>query len=159
MPNCQKCKQDKKGRNGRKSALVLFVLAIPFTWLLGIELGIFMIGFAVYSLVAHNPNKFICEDCSVKTCPECQQRLEAKNLCKKCNVVTCSFCGHHQRHDTSVSWPMAILGVILLPLVIVAFMGGLMVAPWVLVVLVLFYFFYSSPKCTQCNERIMTTNI
>lgn len=157
MPICQKCEKDKMGRNGRNSALVLFILSVPVTWLLGVELGIFMVGLGVYSLIAHNPNKFICEDCSVKSCPECQQKLETKNLCKKCKVVICSFCGHHQKHETSVSWPIAILGVVSLPLVIIAFLGGLMIAPWVLIVFILFYLFYSSPKCKECNERIMTT--
>lgn len=157
MPICQKCQKDKKGRNGKKSALVLFILAVPFTWLLGIELGIFIVGLGIYSLIAHNPNKFICEDCSVKSCPECQKKIESRNLCKKCSMVTCSFCGHHQKYDTSASWPVAILGVILLPLIGVVLMGSLMIAPWVLMVFFLFYFFYSSPKCNKCNERIMTT--
>jgi hypothetical protein len=157
MPICQKCGKDKKGRNGKKSALVLFALAIPITWFLGIELGIFMVGLAAYLLIAHNPSKFICEDCTVKSCPECSQKLETRNLCKKCGVATCSYCGHHQTHKTSVSWPLAILGVVLLPIVIGALMGGLMIAPWVLVVFILFYLYYSSPKCIECNERIMTT--
>jgi hypothetical protein len=158
MPICKKCRENKKGLDGKKASYFLFPGAILFTWLFGIPVGLTMVGFAIYSLVVHNPQNFICEDCFSKSCPECQKIFSSKNYCKDCKLVACPYCEHQQSYETKVSWPAAIGGFFILIIVILALLAGLMAAPWVVVVLYLFYLYYSSPRCQDCKERIPTSN-
>jgi hypothetical protein len=158
MPVCRKCSENVKGRDGKKAAYLLFLAAVPATYLLGLGLGLFMLGLGSYALVAHNPKRFICEGCSVKSCPECNNELETTNHCKKCKVVVCPFCRQHQPYAKSMS-RLATVGVtILLITAFISLMAGLVIAPWVLVLVILFYFYFSSPRCRECNERISTSH-
>jgi hypothetical protein len=158
MPICRNCSGNIKGRDGRKAAYLLFLAAVPLTLLLGISLGLFMIGLGFYALIAHHPQKFICEDCLVKSCPECSNALDGKNSCKTCRVVICPFCRHHQPYVKSMSRPATIGFTIIMIVTFLSLLAGVMIAPWVLVVLILFYLYYSSPICGQCSERISTSH-
>lgn len=156
MPICTKCREEKNGIDGKKASFLLFLGAIPLTWLFGFSTGIFMVGFAVYLHIAHSPQKFICGDCLPGICPECQKPYTIKTYCKSCKIITCPFCGNIQQYDTSLSWVAALGSTLLFFIGLIIILLGLLFAPWILVVFFMFYFYYSSPKCNQCGERIST---
>ena len=76
-------------------------------------------------------------------CPNCHKEIASRNYCRECQIAICPKCGAHQSHETSVSWPMAFLGALLLPIL------------WLVMFLtqtVELGYLFGRVKCKTCNK-------
>jgi hypothetical protein len=158
MSICIKCEENRQGLNGKKAAILIFLGALPFTWLFGFASGVFMIGLGLYSLIAHHPRKYVCSECKQQNCPKCQKSLAGNNFCKPCKTAICPICGSYQNRSKTLSWPATIAGIVLFALFVGFLLAGMLLDPWLVVVLLLFVLYLSAPKCIQCDEKIRTTS-
>jgi hypothetical protein len=149
MITCRECNKRVKCLKGETAAYILFLSTIPFVYLFGWSM-LMMPFFGLYLYIVRNSKRYICQDCSNKTCPACQSELSDGKVCKECKQVICPFCASSQKYDTSVSWPTAILGLLIIPVII--FAGMLFV--WLLPMGYLVHVIISSPRCHSCGETI-----
>lgn len=153
MITCVKCNKQVKYLKGETAAYILFLSTIPLIYLFGWSM-LTMPLLGIYLYVVRNSKKFICLDCLEKTCPTCHDELSGGKVCKKCKQVICPYCSAHQKYDTSVSWTAAILGLLIMPVVMIA--GMLFV--WLLPMGYLIYVVMTSPRCSSCGETIYITD-
>ncbi len=152
---CIKCNKIDNGFKGNAPAYILFGLAIPLVYLLGISM-VSMVGLGLYVLLVHGSSKYICDDCLPKACPECGEKLQHKNHCRVCKIAICPFCGSHQSYKRPITLLSTAIGFISFIIVFIIIIGLFLInIMWgTLFLLVLLYF--SSPACTSCGKRIHT---
>jgi hypothetical protein len=149
MITCIKCNKQVKYLKGETAAYILFLSTIPLAYLFGWSM-LTMPFLGIYLYIVRNSKRYICQDCISKTCPTCQNELSDGKVCNKCKQVVCPFCSAHQKYDTSVSWPAAIIGLLIMPVIMIA--GMLFI--WLLPMGYLIYVTLTSPRCHSCGETI-----
>jgi hypothetical protein len=158
MVKCVECKIECDGPKGEHIAFALWAAAIVLMFLFGIGQLVF-IPFGLYFYIFHHSSKYVCAECRNTSCPDGHGELTRQNFCKKCNSAYCPYCGHSQKIVSKVPWPKAILLFLVSPIVIilVLFCGAINI--WLFPVAYFFYEALSSPRCNNCNKRILLTSI
>jgi hypothetical protein len=113
---CAKCGKEKVGV-GSKKIFYFTLAATPFlVYFLGISLALLPI-YAFCLMKFYQTNNYVCGKCRPKHCPTCSAELVSGMKCRNCKILVCPSCHATQHYDTSVSWPAAVAGCILLPVV------------------------------------------
>lgn len=149
MIKCMKCNKEVNIIAGERAALWA-LLALP---LLAYFAGWSLLLLAPYSFYIYktrHSSRYICEECRKQSCPTCGNNESDDEYCKNCKSLVCPFCGSAQHYSTSVSWPVAILLLIFLPVVL---MVGLF-STWLLIDAYLIYLLVSAPHCAGCGETV-----
>jgi len=139
---CNKVDEVKGERAAMWALLALVLLAYFFSWS-----ALLLVPFIFYIYKTRHSSRYVCHECMTQPCPSCGSNEKGDEYCKS---LVCPFCGNTQHYSTSVSWPVAILLLILLPLVL---MVGLFLI-WLLIDLYLISLLISAPKCTGCGKII-----
>lgn len=153
MTICAKCSKEKPGIGTKK----IFYVTLAATPILVYFLGISMVLLPIYPFClnkSYKRNKYICADCRPKKCPTCSAELTSGMRCRNCKILVCPYCDTTHHYDTSVSWPTAVAGFILLPVVMVF---GLALTAVSVILLHLAYLLYENaitPTCYTCGEKV-----
>ena len=149
MMKCIKCQKEVKVVAGERAALWM-LLALPLlAYFAGWSL-LLLAPFSFYIYKTRHSSRYVCDECKKQLCPTCGTTEKGDEYCKNCKILICPFCGNAQPYSTSVSWPAAILLLLLLPGVLIV---GLL-STWLLIDIYLIYLLISAPRCTGCGESI-----
>jgi hypothetical protein len=113
-----------------------------------------ILGMGVYFYKTNNSRKFICNECAISSCSKCEKKITARNHCKEDKIAICQACGSHQFYDRSLSWKQTFFSALLVPFILVLLIAFMLADPFLPVLLVLIYAYFSDPNCIKCGERI-----
>ena len=83
-------------------------------------------------------------------CPKCDKPVERKNYCADCQIYICPRCKSYHDAAKQVSWPMAVLGMISFPFVLIGILLSMTVTHTPEVINIL-----SNEKCHSCGKRFL----
>ena len=83
-------------------------------------------------------------------CPKCDKPIEQKNYCINCEIYICPRCKSYNDATKPTSWPMAVVGVILFPFVLIFILLFMVVTQTAEIVNI-----FSNEKCHNCGKRFL----
>lgn len=157
MVVCSKCSKADGGLKGEIVALLIWGAAVILIPLFGMGMVVLM-PFGLYFYLFYHSRGYVCRDCRATTCPDCSGKITQNNYCKSCKKAHCPYCGHRQTISRDVSWTSAFFWVLLSPLILALIFISSAINVLLFPVAYLFYEGITSPRCSECNKRILLSS-
>lgn len=157
MVVCSKCSKEASGLKGEIIALLSWGAAVILIPLFGIGMVVLVL-FGLYFYLFHHSREYVCRDCRATTCLDCSGEITQNCYCKSCKKAHCPYCGYSQPISRGVSWTSAFFWVLISPLILALILIASAINVLLFPVVYLFYEGITSPRCSECNKRILLSS-